>query len=161
MKRMHVIGRIVVLVLVCAASLPAWSQTAWKTAANGVWGDPANWTNGVPNANNAVLGQGSGSYTATVDAVANAYLGLTVTNAAGNTTTLDINTNGFRNSAGKVAIGRGAIVNVNAGGEWTYEGTNTLNLPFVTIKDGGEVRINGGALVLTNRQAGGYGAANS
>jgi len=115
MKRMQGIGRIMVSGLVFAATLlPAWSQTAWKTAANGVWSDPANWTNGVPNANNAALGLGSGSYTVTVDAVANAYLGLTVTNAASNTTTLDINATGFRNSAGKVTIGRRAIVNVNS-----------------------------------------------
>ena len=162
MKRMQGIGRIMVSGLVFAATLlPAWSQTAWKTAANGVWSDPANWTNGVPNANNAALGLGSGSYTVTVDAVANAYLGLTVTNAASNTTTLDINATGFRNSAGKVTIGRRAIVNVNSGGEWRYEGTNALDLPFVTIKDGGEVLISGGSMVLTNRQVGGSGVATS
>jgi len=130
--------------VIAGLRLAAEAQTVWESAEDGVWSDAEAWSAGVPDANAAFLTNNSASYTVTVDAQpATPYGNLTLANAAGNTTRLDVAAAGFVSTNGALSIGRGATVAVNAGGVMGYAG-RTSATPFVEVKDGGVWRVDGG-----------------
>lgn len=107
--------------------------SSWN-GTTGYWDDASKWDKGVPLAGtNAFLG-GGGNYTVTYTNPMSAAIGaLIITNTAG-TTTLDINTNGFRFNGATWSF---AAVNVNPGGVVTN--SNAINLgtnQVLTIKGG-------------------------
>lgn len=144
------VGPVVLAVTVIAGlRLAAEAQTVWESAEDGVWSDAEAWSAGVPDANAAFLTNNSASYTVTVDAQpATPYGNLTLANAAGNTTRLDVAAAGFVSTNGALSIGRGATVAVNAGGVMGYAG-RTSATPFVEVKDGGVWRVDGGTVDFT------------
>jgi len=122
------------------------AQTFWDNPVDGVWSNSAAWSAGVPDANAAYLNDSTGSYTVTVDATPDMPFGnLTVVNAAGNTTRLNINATGFTSTNGLMTFGRGAEVIVNSGGVMNFTG-RTVSQPFVTVVDGGLWRVDGGTV---------------
>jgi hypothetical protein len=127
------------------------AQTVWVSAEDGVWSDAAAWTAGVPDANAAFLTNQTASYKVTVEEPpATHYGNLTLANAAGNTTRLDVAASGFASTNGMLSIGRGATVAVNTGGVMGYTGRTPATAPFVEIKDGGVWRVDGGTIDFTD-----------
>jgi hypothetical protein len=146
---MGLVGLWITVVLLASAMSGA-AQTKWN-AASGLWKDSGNWTNGVPNLNDAQLTPGVQSYTVTVDEpLVNPFRSLIVSNSPAYQTTLDVNAAGFSSVTGQFTIGRSAVVNVNSGGEWTYIGTNMSLNPMGVIRDGGRLNIAGGSVLWTN-----------
>jgi fibronectin-binding autotransporter adhesin len=84
----------VAVLLVLGGTGGAYAQdTAWNTGTSGSWTNAANWNNGIPNGNAAILTNASASYTVTYDGGAgNSITNLVVNNASvANTTTIDVN----------------------------------------------------------------------
>jgi hypothetical protein len=130
------------------------AQTIWNNPVDGVWSNSAAWSAGVPDAETAYLNNNTGSYTVTVDATPDTAFGnLTVVNAAGNTTRLNINAAGFTSTNGLFTFGRGSEVIVNSNGVMEYTG-RTINQPFVSIADGGLWRVDGGTVNFSNLKRG-------
>lgn len=122
------------------------AQTVWNDASDGAWSNALMWTEGVPDQNAAVLTNTTGSYTVTADTEPTAPFGnLTLANAEGNTTRLNVDAAGFTSTNGLLSIGQGAEVVVNAGGIMGYVG-RTSTTPFVEVKNGGVWRVNGGSV---------------
>ena len=141
--------------------LSAAAQTAWNSASDGVWTNAEAWTAGVPDANAAFLTNNAASYVVTVDATpATPYGNLTLANAAGNTTRLNVNAPDFTSTSGLLTFGRGAEVVVNSGGVMCYTG-RTTSVPFVTVRDGGVWRVDGGNVDFSNLKRGTPTSGNS
>lgn len=141
------LGMVVVcagVVLLLAAFCPASAQTTWNSAADGAWTNDAAWTAGVPNANVAYLTNSSASYAVTVDATPTTHYGaLTLGNASGNTTRLNVNAPDFTSTNGVLSFGRGSEVVLNSGSTMAYVGRPPAT-PFIEVKDGGVWRLDGG-----------------
>ena len=129
----------------------ALAQTTWSGATDGLWTNAAAWSAGVPDANAAYLTNTAASYEVTVDAASAPFGSLTVSTAAGLTTRLNVNAPDFvsSNNLSQLSFGRGAEVVVNSNGVLRYTG-RTYNWPFVSILNGGVLRVNGGTVDLTN-----------
>ncbi len=129
----------------------ALAQTTWSSATDGLWTNAAAWSAGVPDANAAYLTNTAASYEVTVDAASAPFGSLTVSTAAGLTTRLNVNAPDFvsSNNLSQLSFGRGAEVVVNSNGVLRYTG-RTYNWPFVSILNGGILRVNGGTVDLTN-----------
>ena len=127
------------------------SQTIWASATDGAWTNDYNWTAGMPNTNTAYVTANTASYAIMVDTTpASLYCNLTVTNAAGRTTRLNVSAQDFMSTHGALTFGRGAEVYVNTGGIMRYTGRTPASVPFVEVKDGGVWRLNGGTVDFTN-----------
>ncbi len=139
---------VVLLLALCSAAL---AQTTWNSAGDGMWTNDAAWTAGVPNANTASLTNTAASYSATVDATPVPFGSLNVSTAAGLTTRLNVNAPDFTssNNLSQLSFGRGSEVVVHSNGVLRYTG-RTFNWPFVSILNGGLLRVNGGTVDFTN-----------
>ncbi len=108
-------GLLGLLTLVAPMTTPA---ATWDTAANGHWDVAGNWTGGtLPSAGNPVnLTNTDGSYAVTyrADDGIDPLGALTISNADGQTTTLNVNAAGFAFAGGSMA---NATININTGGE--------------------------------------------
>ncbi len=149
MNRSAVIS-LVILAAVLTLAPKAAAQaviSSWNNAVSGSWDDGTKWDKGVPgNTTNALLGV-SGSYTVDyTNPVSYAIGGLTMTNTTGNSTTLNINTKGFR--FGGVTL-QYATLNVNAGGVVTNTG-NCGNIGSTTVTSpGSKLVLDGGRYLQT------------
>lgn len=146
---------------VCA-NLHAQTVSVWTQAVNGNWSDAGAWSAGVPNASAAYLTNNSASYVVTVDATPAPFGSLTVSTVAGLTTRLNVDAPDFiiSNDLSQVSIGRGAEIVVNSGGILRYTG-RTFNWPFISILNGGLLRVNGGVVDLSNLRRGTLTSGNS
>ena len=133
------------------SNVQAQTLSVWTNAVNGNWSDAGAWSAGVPNGNTAYLTNSSASYTVTVDATPAPFGSLLVSTAAGLTTRLNVNAPDFTssNNLSQISIGRGAEVVVNSGGVLRYTG-RTFNWPFISILNGGLLRVDGGTVDLTS-----------
>jgi hypothetical protein len=133
------------------SNVQAQTLSVWTNAVNGNWSDAGAWSAGVPNGNMAYLTNSSASYAVTVEATPAPFGSLVVSTAAGLTTRLNVNATDFTssNNLSQISIGRGAEVVVNSGGGLRYTG-RTFNWPFISILNGGLLRVNGGTIDLTN-----------
>jgi hypothetical protein len=139
------------IVMLVGVAASASAQTTWTSASDGAWTNAVAWTAGVPDANTAYLTNSATSYTVTVDATPAPFGSLAVSTVAGRTTRLDVSAPDFTssNNLSQLSIGRGAEVVVNSGGVLRYAG-RTFNWPFISILNGGLLRVNGGTVDLTN-----------
>jgi len=141
--------------MLTAAGATAWGATStstWDTAISGDWTNATSWTgSAIPGAGSeARLTPGGGTYTATWSGGGAAFENLVITNAGANTTTLNIEAAGFRNTNGKVTLGQGARVYVKSGGVWDWTGNNTAYTPLLNMVGGAELHIDGGTMSFTN-----------
>jgi T5SS/PEP-CTERM-associated repeat protein len=144
------------------SDLQSQTLSVWTNAVNGNWSDAGAWSAGVPNGNMAYLTNSSASYAVTVDATPAPFGSLTISTAAGLTTRLNVDAPDFTssNNLSQISIGRGAEVVVNSGGILRYTG-RTFNWPFISILNGGLLRVNGGTVDLTNLMRESATAGNS
>ena len=116
MNRNAVYSLVVVAgMMLCALKANAQAVTsAWSSAVSGSWDEGAKWSSGTPLAGTNALFNASGNYTVDYTNPVNYKIGaLIITNTTGNTTTLNINTNGFTFIGGKIYR---ATMNINPGG---------------------------------------------
>ena len=143
------VGRACLLAVLCGAA-GSLQATTWTNMQGGAWNEAGNWNLGVPDGTSAYLTGETASYRVTVDetplgVVSNFY----ISNAAPNTTRLDIAASGFTVSNGYIQIGRNAEVCVTNGGVWTYAGRRPGDR-IAVVRDGGLLRVDGGTVAFTN-----------
>lgn len=147
LKRCFARGFMVVGLLLGAPETACAANSFWTSAVNGNWDDASKWDIGVPLAGTNALLTVSGTYTVDYRTPVNYMIGgIVVVNTSVNSTTLNINTNGFRFTGATVS---NATVNVNAGGVVTNTG-NFGNLTSSTATSpNSALVINGGRYVQT------------
>lgn len=142
--------------LVTAFSVSVWAaDKAWTGAVDQDWNADGNWAGeAVPGTgDSALLTNAASAFTVNVtNTPASAVGALTVSNvnASAYTTTLSLTNAFLAVQAGKILVGKNALVELQKGGVMSYWGEAT-NVPFLDVRDGGEIRVNsGGGLLLTN-----------
>ena len=125
------------LAVVCGAA-GGLQATTWTNMQGGAWNEAGNWNLGVPDGTSAYLTETTASYRVTVDetplgVVSNFY----ISNAAANTTRLDIAASGFTVSNGYIQIGRNAEVCVTNGGVWAYAGRTSTETGSLSSETAG------------------------
>jgi len=139
------------LALVCSASA---ADQAWTGAVDLDWSQAGNWSGAtVPGTGDAALLTNTASaFTVSVANTPAAAVGaLTVSNvnASSYTTTLSLTNAVFAVQSGKILVGANGLLDIRNGGVMSYWG-EASNVPFLDVRDGGEIRVNGGGLLLTN-----------
>lgn len=140
-------------VLMCAPKAGAQAVTsAWSSAVGGSWDDGAKWSLGTPLAGTNALLNASGSYTVDYTNPVNyAISGIVLMNKSGNSTTLNVNTNGFRFSGATLS---NATLTVNVGGVVTNSGNLGNILSSTATSPNSTLAINGGRYVQTGNTFG-------
>jgi autotransporter-associated beta strand protein len=120
----------------CSAATLA--QSTWNSTTSGNWGNATMWSPavvpGVSNNATALLTSTGASYAVTYDTPNDTVLsGLTITNSASNTTTLNVNAANFRTNSG--TLGNAAIV-IGSGGAMTTGALVSNAASTVTISGG-------------------------
>lgn len=120
------------LAALLAAAASAGAQTIWTNASGGSWDTPENWNNGVP----------ASAAATTLPTIGGGY-------SVSYATPL-----GFAN-IGKLTVGNGAILNVNASGLAARTSGGGATNPGLQIDAGGTVNVNsGGALEAIHANSG-------
>jgi autotransporter-associated beta strand protein len=127
-------------------------SSTWMSPVNGSWDDGTKWDTGVPKAGTNALLNVSGSYTVDYTNPVNYLIsGIVLINTSGNSTTLNVNTNGFRFTGATLS---NATLTVNVGGVVTNTGNmGNILLSTVTSPNSALV-INGGRYVQTGNTFG-------
>jgi hypothetical protein len=132
------------------------ANSVWTSAVNGSWDDASKWDIGIPLAGTNALLNVSGSYTVDYTNPVNYMIGgIVVVNTSGNSTTLNINTNGFRFTGGTIS---NATVTVNGGGVVTNTGNFGNLLSTTATSPNSALVINGGSYVQTGGTFGNSGS---
>ena len=151
----------------------ATTTDAWWTnvtaSAGASWGDANNWVNTaaanmLPGPGSAFLTMTGASYAALYDSVQPAISNLTVENSAPYRTDLIISAPLTHLSGAAIRIRAGSSITLTNGGVWNYSGVNrgTDNgESMISIRNGGELNINGGLINFTNIVAGSIAYGNS
>jgi hypothetical protein len=138
------------------------SPDSWWTnvtaSAGSSWGDSNNWVNMVganvlPGPGSANLTVAGASYTALYDSVQPAISNLTVQNAAPYRTDLIVSAPLTSLGGAAIRLLAGASVTLTTNGVWNYVGTNATTdtaESMLSIRNGGELNVNGGMLAFTN-----------
>lgn len=141
------------LACACACAAEA-ADLAWTGTADQNWSVSANWSEGrVPGVGDkALLTNSLAAFAVWVtNAPAEAVGALTVSNvnAVSQTTALTLTNAFFAVQEGPAVIGQNGLLELQSGGVMSYMG-EAATAPFFVVRDGGEIRINGGGLLLTN-----------
>ncbi len=128
------------------------NTTSWSTVGDGDWNVAANWTAGAPALTMSTYLTRYGDRTVSVNTTPAASVGAFTMDNLDGTTVLDVNAP-LTFKGGAVAIGEGAEVRVNEGGEWSQDFTGaatTASAENFTLRDGAKFVVDGGRVNLTN-----------
>jgi hypothetical protein len=151
----------------------ATTTDAWWTnvtaSAGASWGDANNWVNTaganmLPGPGSAFLTMLGASYTALYDSVQPAISNLTVENVAPYRTDLIVSAPLTHLGGAAIRMRAGSSITITNGGVWNYEGVNrgTDNgESMLSIRNGGELNVNGGLINFTNIVAASASYGNS
>jgi hypothetical protein len=123
-----------------AAQNTVWTHVVADSVVTGSWTEASNWNNGVP-ANsgaysNALLANTVNSYAVNVDSMPPAFAQLIMTNAPGQTVTLNVYTN-MDGSTAHLATLREAVINVHTNGKMNFVMGDHVYNTRMTVKNGG------------------------
>ncbi|MEM8558571.1 MAG: hypothetical protein AAGG50_12175, partial [Bacteroidota bacterium] len=150
--------------LLLALLVPAWATaqtctTSWATAADGDWFDEANWTDGLPTADDTACIDAPGTYTVTTnDGFSLPLTGLVVGGASGTQTlqtTADIDVSGDARVApsGRIEMSNRGSSNadgINVAGTFLVEGALAYQAFTVLMSEGGTLDIAPGGQFLVD-----------
>lgn len=142
-----------------ALSIPVSAQTTWNSAVDGEWNDSSKWSNGIPQANAALINSTGATYQLLYSSPSgyNSFTDLLISNSGGNTSTLAIAASGFGftgnlnlNSGGRIRIGNGGVMSqtgsgtssIASAGGLTVESGGASTLRALTL--GGSLQVNSG-----------------
>lgn len=161
-KRSGRAGFLIVAVLLGLAAASAPAQTIWTQAVSGSWSDATMWSAGVPSNTAALLTATGASYAVQYGSAQPAITNLTLSNSAPYRTELIVSAPLTNLGGSAIRLRAGANVTITNGGLWMYDGTNAVTdrgESMLSIRDGAELVIAGGAMAFTNLPlaAGTYG----
>ncbi len=151
----------------------ATTTDAWWTnvtaSAGASWGDANNWVNTaganvLPGPGSAFLTMPGASYAALYDSVQPAISNLTVENVAPYRTDLIVSDSLTHLGGAAIRIRAGSSITITNGGVWNYSGVNRVTdngESMLSIRNGGELNVNGGLINFTNIVAASTSYGNS